>query len=272
MPTARITPFLLPFVLLTLAAAPEEGHPPIHVNHPALKQMAWQLAAQAATFRDRTTFDMIDLLHSLDFHHIELAPGQTLSADRAGVQVSHQMAAADVDALLAKLKAAKLDIVSYGPVELKDEADAKAAFDFAKKLKAKNLVITQSAAVPIDVLEKLANEANVKAALLASDTAAIQQSPKDDSPHVGVCVEIDGAKNAAAAADAIKQLGTRVIELHLSNVGPDVAPVLQQLKDKGWKGITAVQDSTPDASERLNRFIASVNQFSDLLADVAGVK
>jgi sugar phosphate isomerase/epimerase len=279
MPTAHIQrlvrPLLIivPLAFLAAGAGPEESHPPIHVNHPALKQLNWQLGAQGATFRDRTTFEMIDLLLSLDCHHIELAPGQTLSADHADVKVGQQMSAADADALLAKLKAVKLDIVSYGPVELKDEADAKAALDLAKKLKAKNLVVTPSAAVSTEVLDKLAGDTNVKVALLTSDTAAnIQQELKDRSPHIGVCLEIDGAKDAATAAAAIKQLGSRVIEVRLSNVGPEVAQVLKQLKDQGWKGVTAVQDNSADASQRLDHFIASVNQYSDLLVDVAGVK
>src|SRR4051794_31509066 len=114
MPTALIQRVAVMCMLVSpMIAAAADEHPPIHVNHPALKKLGWQMAAEAATFRGHSTFEMIELLHSLDCHHIELAPGQPLSADRPGVIVGHDMAAADVDALLAKLNSVKMDIVSY---------------------------------------------------------------------------------------------------------------------------------------------------------------
>jgi hypothetical protein len=267
--------FLL--VSLLVAHAAEENHPPIHVNHPALKSLSWQLAAQAGTFRDRSTFDMIELLHSLDCHHIELAPGQALSPERAGVVVGSDMAPADIDSLLAKLKSVKMDIVSYGPVVLKDDADAKRAFGLAKQLKAKNLVIAESAGVPMETLDRLADGAKVKAALLlhhagesSSDVENILGALSKCSARVGVCAEVDGAQKAPAAAEAIKQLGSRLLEVHLKNITPDAAAVLQQLKDQGFKGICAVNQEPGGGVEALNAFIASVNAFSDILAKVAG--
>jgi len=265
------------FALPLLAAATEENHPPIHVNHPALKSLSWQLAAEGATFRGYSTFDMIDLLHSLDCHHIELAPGQSLSADHAGVVVGHDMPTADVDALLAKLKSVKMDIVSYGPVQLKDDETARAVFEFAKKLKAKNVVISQSA-VTMESLDGIASQAKVKAALLlpgavgsAKEKGGLQGAFDNRSPNVGACVEIDGSADGAPMSDAIKQLGNRLIEVQLTHVGPKIAPVLQQLKDQGFKGVCAVKhDDAGTRDEAVDGFIASVNAFSDILAKIAG--
>ena len=95
-----------------LAAAPQT-----HVDHPGLVKLHWQQAAKASTFREMTTFEMIDLLHEMDFHHIELVPGQSLSPERKDVKISPEMSPADVEALLAKLKAVKMDIVSFGVAE-----------------------------------------------------------------------------------------------------------------------------------------------------------
>src|SRR4051794_27490492 len=104
---------LLALVLLPLlAAAPE-----VHVDHPGLVKLHWQQAARSSTFHGMTTFEMIDLLKSMDFHHIELVPGQALSPDKKDVKISQDMSAEDVDALMAKLKSVKLDIVSFGPVD-----------------------------------------------------------------------------------------------------------------------------------------------------------
>src|SRR3954466_13029667 len=97
---------------LSLACVVSQAAPPkTHVDHPGLVKLHWQQAAKASTFREMTTFEMIDLLHAMDFHHIELVPGQALSPDKLDVKISADMGAADVDALMAKLKSVKMDIV-----------------------------------------------------------------------------------------------------------------------------------------------------------------
>src|SRR4051794_11280030 len=110
----RINP-LAWIVLLPLVAA---DVPKTTVDHKGLVKLGWQQACQASTFKQMPLFEMMELLHEMDFHHIELAPGQPLAADRSDVKVSHEMSAADVDSILAKLKAVHLDIVSYGPIEV----------------------------------------------------------------------------------------------------------------------------------------------------------
>src|SRR5437870_2838863 len=171
MPIAKMIIYTLLSLVLcrSISAAPttqEAGaHPAIHVNHAALKKLNWQLAAGTATFRQLTTFAMIDLLHSLDFHHLELAPGQVLSADRKDVRIGHEMQSADVDALLAKLKSVKMDVVSYGPVPLgTDEAEDRRAFEFAKKLKLKTITVN-SWPTP-EAPDKLPDEFGINAALV----------------------------------------------------------------------------------------------------------
>src|SRR5213080_818767 len=122
--------------LLLLSAAPVT-----HVDHPGLVKLHWQQAAKASTFREMTTFEMIDLLHEMDFHHIELVPGQSLSLEKKDVKISPEMSPDDVEALLAKLKAVKMDIVSFGIADFGNTPDsAKKVFDFGKKLKLKTIV------------------------------------------------------------------------------------------------------------------------------------
>src|ERR1700722_5765675 len=49
-----------------------------HIDHPGLKKLSWQLLCQASTFRDLSVMEMLDILHTNGFHHIELSPGQSL--------------------------------------------------------------------------------------------------------------------------------------------------------------------------------------------------
>jgi hypothetical protein len=50
-----------------------------HIDHPGLKKLSWQLLCQASTFHEFTVTEMLDVLHTNGFHHIELSPGQSLS-------------------------------------------------------------------------------------------------------------------------------------------------------------------------------------------------
>src|SRR5271170_4242542 len=70
--------------------------PAIYVDHAGLSKLGWQLACVGSTFQDRSVFDMIDLLHSMNFHHIELSTGQIDPTD-----------AAASEALVAKLKSVR---------------------------------------------------------------------------------------------------------------------------------------------------------------------
>lgn len=274
----KLPAVVLLFVMMSSVVIAADETPSIHVNHAALKKLAWQFGAGSSTFHDITAFEMIDKLHGLDAHHIELSPGQSLSPEHKDVKVGPALSDADIEALMAKLKAVKMDIVSYGPIALKDEADARKAFELAKKLKAKNVVILESAAVPMEALDKLADENAVRATFFlrragesGSATRGLQTALNGRSPRVTVCAEIDGSSSATATAETVKALGSRVVEVRMTNVGPDQAPVFQQLKDQGFKGICSIGYESGDASERQRRFVESVNAFSDLIGKVAGV-
>src|SRR4051794_29290739 len=145
---------------LLLGAAPQT-----HVDHPGLKKLAWQQAARSSTFKEMTTFEMLDLLHEMDFHHIELVPGQSLAPEHKEWKTGVDMPAEAVDALLAKLKEHKMDIVSFGPVDFgKSEAEAKLVFEQGKKLKLKTF-ITDAPADELEMLDKLATEYQINLAL-----------------------------------------------------------------------------------------------------------
>jgi sugar phosphate isomerase/epimerase len=292
-PTTHLVAMLLAVVISSPASAAEGpttpgSLPPIHVNHPALKKLNWQLAAQASTFADMTTFDMIDLLHSLDFHHIELAPGQVLSNDRKDAKINQDMAAADVDALLAKLKSVKMDIVSYGPVPA---TDVQTLLAFAKRLKLKTVVVEDPPADAMETLDHTVSDAGLNVAVYvhrdwgSNSSLNVEEVLKlvdGRSPRVGLCVDVASWRRVPivpprSAAESIKRFGSRVIEVHLSDVGEptmeapigagnaDVSAVVRQLKEQGFKGICSVKYNSGSGDARTADFIKSVNAFSEML-------
>src|SRR5690242_17565526 len=108
----KLIPFALA-ILISHAFAAEPTVPKTHVDHPGLQKLKWQQAVNASSFKKMTLFEMIDLMHELDVHHLELVSGQAISPEHGDVLVGREMPSDQIDALLAKLKGLHMDIVSY---------------------------------------------------------------------------------------------------------------------------------------------------------------
>jgi sugar phosphate isomerase/epimerase len=276
--------FVVSSVSPVLAAPPK-----VKVDHPGLRKLQWQQAAQADSFREMTTFEMIDLLHEMDFHHIELSPGQSLSPEKKTVKTGPDMSAEDLDALLAKLKTVKMDIVSYGPADLSGgEADARRTFEFAKKLKVKT-IITDAPAGSLELLDKLATENSINIALTSAtpakryrDADALLKALEGRSARVGVCADLVAWKQAGQdPVKTVQKLAGHVLLVHLSDIADgksvpvgtgtvDAAGVLAALKGQQFKGICCVLDDTDNPQDRLENFAKSVNAFNEQVTKLAG--
>jgi sugar phosphate isomerase/epimerase len=267
-----ITSLLLTFLI---AAAPE-----VHVDHPGLVKLHWQQAANAQAFREMTTFQMIDLLHEMDFHHIQLSPGQALSADHPDAKISPDMAEADVDALMAKLKAVKMDIVSFGVTDFGSTPDdAKKVFEFGKKLKLKTIV-SDASPESLVMLDKLATDYQINVAITSDSTAkryvtcdAALEAIKGRSARTGICADLKAWKTSGQnPLDCIKKVGSHVLLVNLSDVSDDslaAGDCLKSMRDLGFKGICCVNDATENPDARLQGFAKSVNAFNQQVTILA---
>jgi sugar phosphate isomerase/epimerase len=268
--------FLTMLLLLPLLAAA----PQTHVDHPGLVKLHWQQAAKASTFREMTTFEMIDLLHEMDFHHIELVPGQSLSPEKRDVKISPEMPADAVDALMVKLKAVKMDIVSYGVADFGNTPEsAKKVFEFGKKLKLKTIV-TDASPETLEMLDKLATEYQINVALTSDSPArryvtcdSALEAIKGRGNRIGVCADIEAWKKSGQdPVECVKKLASHVLLVNLSDVTDkslNIAECLKILRDAGFKGICCVQDDTENPHRRLEAFANSVNAFNACVTTLA---
>jgi sugar phosphate isomerase/epimerase len=224
---------------------------------------------------------MIDLLHSMSIHHLDLTAGQALSADYAGVSVGADMPPAAIDALLAKLKSVHLDVVSLSGFDLgKTETVARKVFDFGKKLRIKTIV-ADPAEDSLEMLDKLATEYQIN---IATGNFQKPELFAGRSKRVGVCVELaDWKKYGFSPLDCVQKLKGHILMVHLSDidarghetilnsgiVGAD--QVMAELKDQGFKGICSVEYDAGTRDERMKNFIASVNAFSDIVSKLSGI-
>jgi sugar phosphate isomerase/epimerase len=252
------------------------------VDHTGLSAMGWQLACPNAFFPQLTSVEMIELAHEWDLHHFEFSPGQIVSSDFKDQKFGPDMSAASFDALSAKLKAVKMDIVSYGVVPMtgKPDEDGK-IFAFAAKLKVKNLVV-DAPEDSLESLDKLANQYKVNVAVVNqakpghfwnADTLNSALASRDKL--IGVCPDLAAFKSSGEVPlDAVTTLSAHVLEYHLTDVdaaGKPVAfgmgtvggpSVLKFAKSKNFKGIFAVEYLGGTGVSEYGNFIKSVNNFS----------
>jgi sugar phosphate isomerase/epimerase len=274
-------------LLLPHSAAAQEPTPKIHVAHAGLQKLKWQLACRGVTFHGMSTFEMIDLLHSLNFHHIELSPGQSLSSDRADVRIGQEMTADQVTMLNAKLKSVGMDIVSYGVIDSPgNEAGARQLFEFGKKLKVKNIVISDPSDDSLEMLDKLAGEFSINVAIVTASTPdAVLKKLQDRSARLGVCADVAQWRKAGVdPVVAATTLKARIVEFHLQDFDAhgqetslgdgtiDPTAFLQQLKDENFKGICCISYETGSGAELLGHFVTSVNWLSDRINELAGTQ
>jgi sugar phosphate isomerase/epimerase len=284
-------PFLVAVLVLSLssvrAPAAESGQAPaspIRIDHDGLKKLSWQLLCQSSSFRfgKLTVLEMIDVLHANDFHHIELSPGQPVSPEHKDLKVGPDMAADQIDAINARLKAVRMDIVSYAAGELgSNEADARKVFEFGKKLKVKHIVCTPSPD-SLEMLDKLATEYGIRVAILNqpapssySNCDALLKAIEARSNRIGVCADFaEWRRSGMNPVECAKKLGGRVIEVHLKDIsgGQDaatVADVLKELKGQNFKGAFCVQTARGGRQQLIGNLAAVVNGFSDVVTKLA---
>jgi sugar phosphate isomerase/epimerase len=268
------------------------SRPATHVDHKGLLKLGWQLAAQAQTFHDRSAVEMMLLLHRHNFHHIELSPGQVLSPDHPDVRIGPDMGAGDIDTLLKSLKNFHLDVVSIGVVELtNDSVQARKVFEFAAKLKAKNIVASPSLDA-LEMLDGLANEFGIKVAIVNSakpgpywDCDAMLAALNGRSQRVGVCADVaNWRRSGLEPVQCLAKLAQHVIEAHLSDVNDrgEEAPlgadaigldnVMSWFGQQNFKGIFAIQYGSGSGDALEDDFVASVNAFSDQVTRLAAEK
>jgi sugar phosphate isomerase/epimerase len=211
---------------------------------------------------------MIDLLHSLNIHHIQLSPQQAQKLDADGTA-----------ALINKLKSVKMDIVSMGPIEFgPSEADARPSFELARKLKMKTIVAYADDS-SLEMLDKLANEYHVNVAIRNQPKPAGHWDPDDllkaldgRSNRVGACADVAAWRaSGSVPAQCVKKLAGHVLEIHLTSFDDsDSALALGELHKQKFKGICAIE--CKPGTNAVQQFAHNVTEFSKIVRELSGAQ
>lgn len=118
------------------------------------------LGCQAWTFKEFTVLEAIDMTAAAGGKVIEFFPGQKFSAELPDVKFDHNATDQMIALVKARLDKDGIRAVNYGVVGIKNEADARKIFEFAKKLDL--YAITTESVDQLDALEKLVKEYDIR--------------------------------------------------------------------------------------------------------------
>lgn len=244
------------------------------------------IGCQAWTFNRFSAFEAMEKTALSGAKVIEFFPGQKLSKEQPDVKWDHNASddvIAQVKAQLAKLG---LRAVNYGVVGVKDKAEWRKVFEFAKKLDL--YAITAEAVNELDLLEKLAKEFDTRVAIhnhprrandanyKVWDPAYVMSVVKDRDARIGACADPGHwATSGITPLDGIKLLKGRIVSVHLKDrtaLGKQTEDVpfgagitnckgiLDELKQQGFAGNISIEYETkwdnnlPDVAQCIGFF------------------
>jgi len=268
------------FAMATLAAGPSTA-PVEHVNHAVLGKLAWQLAYPAWAVKGVPFDKMLEELHGLTVHHLEL--GKSVQLGETVVAIDPKMSKDDVSQILADLKKLKMDVVSFHFDLPATEAEARPYFELAKSFKAKTIISTPAAS-SLPMLDSLAKEYSVNLAIFPKQdseyvtTEALLKALDGKSPRTGVLLSPAHWKlQGQSPLGVTKALKGHIIALlvsdidasqHLTPAGEgaaEVPMVLQELKDQKFKGVCTVAPGNVDESEKVDALVPQMDAFAKAL-------
>jgi len=188
----------------------------------------WKLGMQAYSFNRFTFFEAVDKNKALEMKYIECYPGQTLSKEKLGVKVDHNMSSADRKLMLQKLSDSGVKLMNYGVVGLpNNEAECRKVFDFAKEMGIETIV-SEPPEDAFELIDKLCEEYKINVAIHNHPKPSHYWNPdtvlkvcEGRSKRIGACADTGHwMRSSVDPLEAIKKLGAakRIISLHFKDL------------------------------------------------------
>jgi len=200
------------------------------INYDAIDKAGLRLGVQAYTFREMSLFETIDTLKFLGIRYVELYPGQRFSKDN-NKPANHDMPPEMTSELLQKLRDSGVTAVNYGVVPLvKDEAQSRKVFDWAKKMGLETIVSEPSPdKETFDTIEKLCEEYKINVAIHEHAYPNVWWYPqrvveisKGRSNRIGACADTGHwYRSGFMVTECIEKLKGRVVSLHLKDLNKE---------------------------------------------------
>ena len=206
------------------SAAAEDAVP----GAPNAEALGWRIGCQLWSFNRFSFMEAIDKNASIGLKYAEAFPGQRLSADLPeDVKFDHNMSEEHRALAVKHLADRGVSLVAYGVVGIpREEEEARKIFDFAKKMGI-GIVVAEPASSILDMMEKLAEEYDLKVAIHNHpkpskywDYKKVLEATEGRSARLGACADTGHwLRSDLNSLEAVKALEGRLVSFHLKDLG-----------------------------------------------------
>ncbi|MCA6450173.1 MAG: sugar phosphate isomerase/epimerase [Chitinophagaceae bacterium] len=193
-----------------------------------------------------------------------------------------------IDAVLAKYKAANIQVYTVGVIYMKTKEAVDQAFDYAKKCGVPMIVGVPNYDL-LDYAEQKVKEYDIKLAIhnhgpedaLYPGPGDVYERIKQRDPRMGLCIDIGHAVRAGTAVDkAVKEYKDRLFDLHIKDVSIaakdgkaieigrgviDFPALVKSLNKIGYKGVCSIEFEK-DMADPLAGIAESIGYFKGVMA------
>ncbi|WP_295124959.1 sugar phosphate isomerase/epimerase [uncultured Chitinophaga sp.] len=242
----------------------------------ASTKLGWKLGAQSYTFNRFTLTEALKKLDSCGLSYVECYPGQTIGGDIEG-KMNINMDEATQQKVLALLKSHKIQLVAFGVVSAKDEAEWEQTFKFAKAMGI-GIITAEPRKQHLDAVSALCDKYQIKLAIHDHPKPSQYWHPdtvlaaiKGRSPLMGACADVGHwVRSGLDPVECVQKLKGHIHSLHFKDLN-EKAPkahdvvwgtgvsnlkgVMQELKKQGFKGVFSAEyeyhweNSVPEVKE-----------------------
>jgi len=166
--------------------------------------------------------------------------------------------------VIAKAKAAGLDVYGCGVVYMKTEAEVQQAFDYAKAAGMKTIIGVPNHEL-LDATEARVKQYDIRVAIhnhgpgdkLYPTPESVYQKVKGRDPRMGLCIDVGHTQRSGVEpAKAVKDFADRVMDIHVKDVSSatregstveigrgfvDIPALLTSLIDIKYSGVVALE-------------------------------
>jgi len=236
----------------------------------ATPETTFELGLASYTFRTFGLDDLLLITKRLGLARISLK----------SVHLSLESKVEEIQAALAKVKAAGLDLYAGGVIYMRNEKEVQQAFDYAKAAGMRIIVGVPNHEL-LDLVNQKAQEFDIRLAVhnhgpgdkLFPTPESVYQKIRGLDPRLGLCLDIGHTQRSAVdPAAAAEQFFERLIDVHIKDVtassadgGPievgrgviDIPKFLRTLLKLGYAGTVSLEyekdekDPLPGAAESI---------------------
>jgi sugar phosphate isomerase/epimerase len=261
----------------------------LKISTPNAEKLGWRLCIQQYTFRDRSFYEMLDVVAKLGVANVEPAYFLPLSKEKPDLKSGESLSAENRKEMKKRMDHLGIKMPNYyGPLEA-DKTKYRGVFDFAKEMGVETIV----AEPPIEALaevDKLCEEYTINLAIHnhpeGSGSAywnpdVFAKAVEGRSPRIGGAPDTGHwVRSGLDTLESLKKYQKRIITIHLKDAeesgkrdSRDVplgtgkakyAELLKQVYDWKWRGVMTVEyeHQSPQLVEEVAACVKYIEDFA----------